>query len=440
MLAELRTDVADRVVWLEGHCRADAPNHPNAPFVEILRRWLGVREGEPDLVVRTKLRTRLDALMGPETDVILPLFARLLSIASDAALDAVLAEVPVEQLAGATRAAFVRWVEALCDRQPVAIVLEDTQDADEPTSALTEELLALTDSVALLVGCSLRRDPGSVGWRLRTTILAEYGHRATELSLKPLSEDASAQLVEAISPTGALDAGSRRDLVSRAEGNPLYLEEIMRALAESGGLQRTKSWTMSVTAMGQLLPPALEGLLTFRIHRLPQPALRLAQIAAVIGREFPTRILERVAGAESVRAELPNLLRREIVRETRRFPELWCSFAHGMLQEATLSTLLPSRMRGLYREVGAAFEADGDPEDRLGQLAFYFYRSDDQAAALSYLERAAVRADGLRNGTEAIELWRRVGRVAERVGDDDARARAAAAISSSAIEARTAGN
>ncbi len=93
-------------------------------------------------------------------------------------------------------------------------------------------------------------------------------------------------------------------------------------------------------------------------------------------------------------ATSPSLLRAEIVREVRRFPELECTFRHGLLQEAALSTLTPTSQRELYGRVGHAMEAYlGDQVDeRLEQLAFYFYRSDDTDKGLAYLERAAEHA------------------------------------------------
>jgi predicted ATPase len=223
-------------------------------------------------------------------------------------------------------------------------------------------------------------------------------------------------------PVG-LDDALRHEIAIRAEGNPLYVEELLRALLESAGIDRRRTWTLSITAAD--LPPALESLLVARIDRLPEDARRLAQIAAVIGRTFSVRLLERVAEQADVRLNLGILLRSEVVRETRRYPDLECTFRHGLLQEAALSTLTPSRRRDMYGRIGAAYEElfGESIEDHLEPLAYYFYRSADQARALSYLERAASKAAGLDAADQAAELWNRARRLATKLGDEGAERR-----------------
>jgi predicted ATPase len=161
------------------------------------------------------------------------------------------------------------------------------------------------------------------------------------------------------------------------------------------------------------------------VDRLTPEARRLAHVAAVIGRTFPVRVLEGVAGAEAVRENLPVLLRAEIVREVRRYPDLECSFAHGLLQEAALSTLTPARRRELYGQVGLAYESlfADSLEERAEQLAFLFYRSDDQAKAVHYLEQAAEKAELLEGHEHAADLLRRAKKAAEKVGDREAERR-----------------
>jgi predicted ATPase len=122
---------------------------------------------------------------------------------------------------------------------------------------------------------------------------------------------------------------------------------------------------------------------------------------------------------------LGDLLRADIVREARRFPELEYTFRHVLLHEAALATLTPSATRRLYRDVGAATEelvADS-LDEHLEKLAFYFYRSDDERKALDYLERAADKAVSLDAREQARDLLARGLKVADRLGDDEAKTR-----------------
>src|SRR5262249_29952010 len=153
-----------------------------------------------------------------------------------------------------------------------------------------------------------------------------------------------------------------------------------------------------------LLPPALQSLLVARIDRLPAHARRLVQMAAVVGRRFPVRVLQRLAGQDGFDESLAVLLRAHVIRELRRYPELGYTFKHGLLQEAALSTLTPNRRQELYGRVAAVFEelfTTSGGEDHLERLAFYYARSHNLAKALTYLERAGERAAALHANTQA---------------------------------------
>jgi predicted ATPase len=159
----------------------------------------------------------------------------------------------------------------------------------------------------------------------------------------------------------------------------------------------------------ELMPPALESLLLARIDRLPDGARRLVQVAAVVGRTFPVRVLERAAENEDVEGALTTLLRAELVREVRRYPELECAFRHALLQQAALSTLTAGRRRELYGRVAAAFEElyVASLDDHLERLAHYYAQAEDRPKAVEYLERAARRLDALGATEQAAQLRER---------------------------------
>ncbi|HKG43118.1 MAG TPA: BTAD domain-containing putative transcriptional regulator [Gaiellaceae bacterium] len=421
MLAELESIAGDDVTWLEGHCLSYG-GLTSWPFIEIVRGWLGVELGEPEVVVRTKARAKLGLLLGADLSDVLPALGRLLRIRLDPELEDRLRIEP-ERLAEEIRRAYVRWLDALAAERPVIVAVEDLHWAHASVRELAESVLELTDRAPVLLVTTLNADPGSEGWRFRLRVLDEYAHRSTQLPLGPLSPEDAAELLAELLP-GALDQATRAELVSRAEGNPLYLEEMLRALVDSGGIElRRRTWTISVRSPG-LLPPALESLLVARIDRLPPEPRRVAQGAAAIGRAFSVAVLERALPDDDVHGALTVLLRAGIVREVRRYPEFECSFRHGLVQQAALSTLTPSRRRELYGRVAAAYEHayDGSLDDHLEPLAHYHVQADDFVRALEYVERAAEHAAEVNPG-RAVDLWERARQLATRAGDDVAQQR-----------------
>jgi class 3 adenylate cyclase len=434
MLAEMRASAGDRVTWLEARCRAFGTPASwefgpgellSRPFRQLLLRWLAVEEEEPEVAVRMKLRAKLGALLGSRLPEVLPFLARFLAVKLDPEGEAKIRSLAPEALAEATREAYRTWIAALASNRPVVLAVDDFHWAAPPSREMAESLLPLPDRAPVLVVAAFRPDPASEAWRLRLRVLADYAHRAAELPLPPLDPDASGILVEALVPAGdSIDEATKADVVARAEGNPLYLEELLRAMVEAGALQRRRSWSLSVNT-AELLPPALESLLLARIDRLADGPRHLAQVAAVIGREFPVRVLERVAGAADVQGDLAALLRGEIIREVRRFPELEFTFKHGLMQEAALSTLTPARKRELYGRAAAAFEElfAGSIEDHLPLLAHYYAMSDDLPRAQQYLEQAGDRAAAMGWNDHAVEMWKRARKVAGRLDDAEAQIR-----------------
>ena len=323
----------------------------------------------------------------------------------------------VAEAAGEVRRAYVAWIEALAAQAPVVLAIEDLHWAHASTRELAEDLLALTDRAPLLLVATLRRDTASEGWRFRTRVLTDFSHRATEIALDPLPPAAASEILATLLP-GVVDEATGEGIVARAEGNPLYLEELLRALLEAGGLERQhRTWTTTLKP-SLLLPPALENLLVARIDRLAEGPRRLAQIAAVLGREFPVRVLstsrEKAAATISGSSYAPRSCascgatpsscarsgtgssRRRRCRRSRP----------GGVESSTVRWRRPSR---------SSMRASLD--DHLERLAHYHAQSGNITQAIAYLERAAARADELGAGSRAAELRERSRELALEIRD-----------------------
>jgi len=429
LLVELRSIASGRVTWLEGHTHSYGSEVVYGPLIQMLKDWIGAEEGDAALSVWTKLRAKQGLLPASRHPDVLPHLAHLLSLRLDQAEAERLSAASPSDLAREIRSAYRTWVASLAEQGPTVLAIEDVHWVDAASRELIDELLELTEREALLVLMTLRIDPASEVWDMRVEALGDHPHRTTELRLTPLDTRAARLLLQGLPRSAELDEADLDLIVAGAEGNPLYLEELVNTFADNAGLGQQHTWAPTVTGP-KVLTPTLESLLLARIDALPEEGRRLAQLSAVIGRSFLQRILEQVSGTGDVEAELTALVRADVILELRRYPEPEYIFRHGLLQQASLSTLPPRRRRALHGAVAAAFESvfAACLDDHLEVIAHHYARSDNPVKALDYLDRAGERAAGLDATQSARELWGQALKVAQKLCDDSAIGRAQARL------------
>ncbi len=412
LLEWFRDEIQGDALWLEGQCASYGGQPSYHAVAEALKGWLAI----DDLAGLS---------LGPDAA---PYLTTLVSSSAGGEADLELSDGAAAEFGSGLRRAYADWLRGLCRRQPVVLALHDLQWADHRTLELVESLLDLLGDVPLTIAATSRLAQDSSDRRLLERARTAHAERLVELRLGPLSEAEAEQLLTQLAP-GELADDARREVISRAEGNALYVEQLLRSLLETGGLVARRTWALTVPAAQ--LPTGLESLLVARIAALPRDARRVAQVAAVFGRTFSANVLARASRIDDFEANLARLVRADIVRETHPAPDRELAFTHGLLQEAALSTLTRARRRELYRAVATATEqvfADS-LDDELERLAFYHARAGDLSQALAYLERAAERASSLGACTQSVDLLKRAANVAEKLDNVEAQERIAGQLS-----------
>jgi class 3 adenylate cyclase len=417
LLERFRESANGNATWLEGSCVSSVGELSSSPFAEILRSWLAADPTADS--AHSLLRAKLEQLVGSRATEVLPFLASFLSIGDES--DAGLRELSAERRSDGIRNAYCTWARALCGTGPLIFAVEDFQWAERPTRELADSLLEVIDSSPLLLTTTFRIEPQSEGWRFRGHAVTDYAHRTMELRLAGLEAHDASELLDRLAP-GGLEDPVRQQLIQRADGNPLYLEQMLRLYQETGELEEKRSRTWAMTVVQHELPSPLESLLIARIDALPSAARRFVQFAAIVGRSFSPRLVAGTVGVEAVSETIEILLRQEIIRERRSVSELEYEFTHGLLREAALSPLPRSRRRDMYRGVAAAIERiySDSLDAHLEQLAYYNARAGDPSRALWYLVHAARRATAVKAYEQATELWQRAAELAEQTEDVDA--------------------
>jgi tetratricopeptide (TPR) repeat protein len=407
LLLELRHRVGP-AAWHEGHCLSFGKAMTFHPLVDLLRRWFGVEEGDGEAAIAAKLE-RGAASIDPDLVAATPYLRALLSI--DPGEPAVRAMSPAERRAE-TFEALRRLLVRAAEQQPQILVVEDLHWID---SASEQFLATLADSVpavrALLV------------FTYRPGYPNPFGDRSyfTRIVPAPLSAEDSARMAAAVLASDTLPGELRALIAGKAEGNPFYVEELVKSLEEGGALRRAHGrLDLARPVTASEVPSTIQDVIAARIDRLAEAPKRTLQLASVIGREFTRRLVDRLADIrERTEGLLGELTALELIHERRRFPELAYMFKHALTQDVAYASLLVQRRRELHGLIGRAIEelyADRLPE-HYEMLAHHFSRAEDWARALDYLLKAAEKAAQAFGLRQAVELYTEALAVAGRLAE-----------------------
>jgi tetratricopeptide (TPR) repeat protein len=250
--------------------------------------------------------------------------ADLLGLATGV-LEAVHGERSQQEISWAAR----EWAQLMAQTQPLILVFEDIHWAEEPLLELIEHMTDWVRDGSLLILCLARPE--------LLDIRSDWGGgrvRATSIELEPLGEADSEQLIDALSEVGDISPETRRALLDKTGGNPLFLEEVMLTVAECGEEQ---------AAAG--IPDTLQALIAARIDRLGPGSKAMLQRASVIGRSFWAGALEHLSSGESVEETLEDLQLRDLVVQQSRSSlsnETAYRFKHVLIRDVAYASLTKS--------------------------------------------------------------------------------------------------
>lgn len=351
--------------------------------------------------------TRLDPALAPMTGLLTPL------------LGMALRESPaVARMDAAVRAEQTRHLllQLLADAGPLVIVMEDAHWLDSSSWAMVRAVQASRLPVGLVVATRPLRDAAREG-PLHEVIAALAEHPDTlRVALGPLPADQALALARQRIGVVTLPAAVSRIVAERAEGNPLFVEELTQSMLEAGILRIEEGHGILADPTGAAMegfPDTLEGLVTSRLDRLPPAAQRAAKVGSVIGRVFGLAPLRAVFPVPEELPRLPESLqeleRLDIALTEEGNGEEWV-FRHAIIHEVVYGTLPFAQRQTLHRAVAEWYqqaEAD-DLEPYLPLLAHHWERADAADEALAFGERAGVQALGNFANREAAEYLERV--------------------------------
>jgi len=303
--------------------------------------------------------------------------------------------------------------------QPLVLVAEDAHWADASSADLLSKQFPRMEVLPILGVLVTRPDRASHGWTILEQARREFGEALVEITIGPLEPESSRELVANLLAIESLAPDVRAMILDKAEGNPFFLEEVVRMLVDRHLIEEADGRWVAKQQIEELdVPGSLQGLLVSRIDDLDPAARSIAAVAAVIGREFETDILGAVAGDDQragIRSALSDLEAHGVVKLVATTPTIAYRFRHALLHDVVYSSILRRRRRDLHREVARAIESKHP--DRLEELspvlARHYTEAGDWEHALSQTVVAAETALRRHATKEAYQFYLQAIQLAE---------------------------
>ena len=422
LLAEfVASEHSKDVMFLEGRSLSIGQGLSFHPFIDLIKHWAAISQNDDEQESRSKLETCVERLFPGESGEIFPFVATLVGMRLGGVHAARIEGIAGEALERLILKSMRLLLQRMAQAQPLVLIFEDLHWADLSSIQLLETLLQLVPDHRILFIHAFRPDHSDTSARIRRAVREQWGPYRTEIVLEPLDDPGCATLIRNLLKAEDLPSPVLALIARTAEGNPFYIEEVVRSLIDEGALEYVKGQLRVTERVDSVvIPDTIEGVIMARVDRLAEPTRHLLQVASVLGRSFYYRLLAAMMPpGTDLDAELAQLKERQLLfeRTTRRTStmrrqmlraEVEYVFKHALVQETVYESMLQKKRKELHHKVAETIElifADRIA-DFSGMLAYHFSRADNLPKAEEYLFRAGDEAARAAASNEALAFFR----------------------------------
>lgn len=396
LVGELRARLEMGIEFLEARCQEFAQATTYGVVAQHLRGYLELADADPPEIGRVQLDAALSRAFGRPVPEVQQALEHLLGLEVAHYFEEATRGLGPEEVRTLIVRAITAFWEAIGGNGPLVLMVEDLQWVDAASAVVLAEIPQIMERVPLMLLSTFRPERRSLAWEFKIVAERDHPHRYHEVRLGPLSTAETEHLAHLLLEKLGLPTELKGTVAQRAEGNPFYVEEVVKSLPREG----------EPSTSLPLLPDTLRGVLLARLDRLSAPTRKLLQTASVIGRMFPLGLLQAVSGAErDLASHLSVLQRTDFVYEEQRIPEPQFAFRHILLQEAAYQTLLRPERQEIHRRVAEALEREPAAIKTLPLLAHHFVQGEVWEKAFAYAVQAGDAARALSALEDALEHY-----------------------------------
>lgn len=411
---EIETYLVDKQVQiLHGTCHSFSRATSYYVFSEMVKSLMGIDSEDLADTMQDKLVSTLPVITGQDPNALsaeareaIVFLGCILGLDSGDEYDIPIRQMDAQDVKMSIFRS-IRWLfEALAAKTPMILILEDLHYADPISIEVLNYLFESIRNARIMLLLLLRPEKDHPSANLSLIAQRYLGESATEIVFHRLKPSESDELVRGLLQRKEVPGQVLAMIRERADGNPFYIEALVRDLIENRVIEVEGDQPVRVVKnVDQVaIPDTIQGMIVSRIDRLPGKLKEILQAASVIGPVFKLELLNQVVYDPNLEECLQQLAAQDMIFESRSFPEIEYSFKNILIQEAAYSCLLLKRQRELHKTVAQAIEKiyKDRLEDHYEVLAIHCYQAQDYPRAYDYYVKSGLKAKGIFANQNAI--------------------------------------
>jgi class 3 adenylate cyclase/tetratricopeptide (TPR) repeat protein len=396
--------------FLEGRCLPYGDSIAYLPFLDILKSYFSIQEGQSDSAITKNIKEKITILEKEYSPFLLPAFQQLLSLEI---VDASWHQIGPKQRRHHIFEALKWLFLTLSEQKPLVALVDDLQWVDETSEEFLSYFIdSISQNPILLV--LLYRPEYTHPWENRS--------HYSKIGLGQLAKESVVELSSAVLDDVPMEAKLKELILRKCAGNPLFIEEFIHTLLENDYIRKNHQFVLIHGSDSIMIPDTIHGIVAARIDKLDGDLKQIIQAASVIGQNFGYRILQTITGrGEELQLCLDKLRRLEFINERAIFPELEYTFRHALIQEVAYSSLLLKRRTDLHARIGLAAEfLYADKLDEFYEiLAYHFSQGEDYPKAYKYLKLSGEKAEEYFSHWPAFHFFEKARKTYDMLPEED---------------------